>query len=59
MSFCHILRPVQRIFDIIRRFFNQEQKKSAPKEAKGDEGNGSGTQGRQTSLSDEQLEKTA
>ena len=47
----------QRIFDIIRRFFNQEQKKSAPKEAKGDEGNGSGTQGRQTSLSDEQLEK--
>lgn len=47
----------QRIFDIIRRFFNQEQKKSAPKEAKGGEGNGSGTQGRQPSLSDEQLEK--
>ncbi len=47
----------QRIFDIIKRFFNQEQKKSAPKEAKGGEGNGSGTQGRQTSLSDEQLEK--
>ena len=47
----------QRIFDIIRRFFNQEQKKRVPKEAKGGEGNGSGTQGRQTSLSDEQLEK--
>lgn len=47
----------QRIFDIIRRFFNQEQKKRAPKEAKGGEGNGSGTQGRQPSLSDEQLEK--
>lgn len=47
----------QRIFNIIRRFFNQEQKKNAPKEAKGGEGNGSGTQGRQPSLSDEQLEK--
>ena len=47
----------QRIFDIIRRFFNQEQKKSAPKDAEGGEGNSSGTQGRQTSLSDEQLEK--
>ena len=47
----------QKIYDIIKRFFNQEQKKSAPKEAKGGEGKGSGTQGRQTSLSDEQLEK--
>ena len=46
----------QKIYEIIKRLFDQEQKKSAPQGTGGGHGNGSESKGRQPSLSDEQVE---